>query len=228
MEVHSGFERQPDWRGDERLLIRALRQGDERAFEEMFDRYHGALVHLAMAYVHDRTVAEDVAQDAWLGLLQSLPRFEGRSSLKTWLFRILMNCARANRRREARTVPFSTLGEPWEEDGLVVEPERFLPAEFRWAAQWAVPPDEWPEEHLLDMETTAFLQQAIDHLPPTQRVVLTLRDIEGWASSDVCEALEISEVHQRVLLHRARSHIRDVLETDMRQPTEDSQRTSRA
>jgi RNA polymerase sigma-70 factor (ECF subfamily) len=223
MDVHSSFERQPDWPVDERDLIRALRQGDERAFEEMVDRYHAALVSLAMAYVHDRAVAEDVAQDAWLGLLQSLPRFEERSSVKTWLFRILTNCAKANRRREARTVPFSTFGD-FREDGVpVVGPERFLPSDHQWAGHWAVPPEEWPEEHLLEAETDAFLQQAIAHLPPTQRVVLTLRDIEGWTSSDVCEALEISDVNQRVLLHRARSHIRHELDTYMRHATEDGQ-----
>ena len=212
MDVNPGIERQPDFPGDERGLIEALRQGDERAFNDIVGRYHASLVRLAMAYVHDRSAAEDIAQDAWLGLLQSLPRFEARSSVKTWLFRILINCARASRRREARTVLFSALGESWGEHRPVIEPERFLSADHQWSKHWAVPPEELPEAHLLEVETEALLQQAIAHLPSTQRVVLTLRDIEGWSSSDVCEALEISDVNQRVLLHRARVRIRHELE----------------
>ncbi|HJZ48048.1 MAG TPA: sigma-70 family RNA polymerase sigma factor [Roseiflexaceae bacterium] len=201
---------------DELSLIAALRSGDERAFETLIDRYHGSLLRLAMLYVPSHAVAEEVVQETWLGVLQGLGRFEGRSSLKTWLFRILTNRARTRGQREGRSIPFSAVWNPDTDPGEpAVEPERFRPREDKWHGGWKSYPHNWdelPEERLLSAETRAQIQQAIDALPDSQREVITLRDIEGWASEDVCNVLGISESNQRVLLHRARSKVRRALE----------------
>lgn len=203
-------------RGDHEL-VQALRDHDERAFAAIVDRYHASLVRLAMIYVGDRAAAEDVAQEAWLGLLGGLDRFAERASLRTWLYGILVNCARASRRKTGRAVPFSDLYHEGD-DGPTVEPERFHGSGHRWAGHWSVPPEEWPEERLLSNEIGGYLRQALSHLPPRQRAVLTLRDIEGWSASDICRLLDISEANERVLLHRARAHVRRELETYLAQP----------
>ena len=200
-------------------LVTALRNGDEAAFAALVERYHPALVRLAQAYVRDRAVAEEVAQEAWLGMLTSLSRFAGRASLKTWLFGILINCARASRRREAHAIPFSAFDDE-AGDGPSVAADRFLPAGHRWAGHWAAPPQPWPEEHLLAEEIGTHVARAIDALPPHQRAVLTLRDIEGWTTAEVCETLAISEANARVLLHRARSRVRQALEDYLRRTEE--------
>lgn len=197
-------------RGD-RDIVAALRRGDERVFAELVDRYHAAMVRLARAYVADRAAAEDVAQEAWLGVLRGLDGFSGRSSLKTWMFGILMNCARARRRRDRRSVPFSDLEEDGD-DSPTVDPDRFLPAGHRWAGHWASPPTEWPEDHLLSREIAGYLERALARLPDRQRAVLTLRDIEGWPASEICALFGISPENERVLLHRARATIRHELE----------------
>jgi RNA polymerase sigma-70 factor, ECF subfamily len=198
--------------GDERSLVDALRAGDEAAFTLLVGRYHHALVRLALIYVHDRSVAEEVAQEAWLGMLTGLGRFAGRASLKTWLFRIAINCAKASHRREARAIPFSMLEDTVDQSALAVEPACFHPAEHRWAGHWAAPPEAWPEAHLLAAETRRRVDLAVMHLPPHQRVVVTLRDLDGWTAAEVCEVLEISAGNQRVLLHRARSHVRQEID----------------
>ena len=204
---------------DDLRVIEALRHRDEAAFAALIDQYHTSLLRLAQLYVSDRAAAEEVVQDTWLGVLKGIDRFEGRSSLKTWLYRILTNRAKTRGVRDAnaRSVPFSALwdadAEPFEP---AVEPDRFLPSEHpQWPSHWAEPVDAWgdhPEERLLSRETRAHIQAAIDRLPPAQREVITLRDIEGWSSEEVCNALEISETNQRVLLHRARSKVRRALE----------------
>jgi RNA polymerase sigma-70 factor (ECF subfamily) len=196
---------------DDRTVVAALRQGDERTFVAIVERYHAALVRLALTYVHDRAVAEEVAQEAWLGMLTGLPRFAGRASLRTWLFQILINCARASHRREAHAIPFSTLGE--EDNAPSVEPERFHAHDHRWAGHWSAPPQPWPEEHLLATEVGSEVESAIRRLPPHQRAVLTLRDVEGLTAAEVCQVLGISDANERVLLHRARSRVRQALET---------------
>jgi RNA polymerase sigma-70 factor (ECF subfamily) len=183
----------------------------------LVDQYHTSLVRLAMMYVPDRAVAEEAAQETWLGVLRGLDQFEGRSSLKTWIFRILTNRAKTRGQREARSIPYSDLWNPDEEpDDPAVAPERFHPADHpRWPHHWTTSPGDWnqiPEERLLSQETRAVIQTAIEALPPAQREVITLRDIEGWSSEEVCSALEISETNQRVLLHRARSKVRCALE----------------
>ena len=195
---------------DDAELVEALRRGDESAFAELVDAYSSPLLRLATMYVGgDRAVAEEVVQETWIAVLGGIDRFEQRSSLKTWLFRILANKAKTRRRREARSIPFSALASAPEPDEPAVEPERFLPD-----GGWALAPTMWetPEEKLLSGETRDVILETIQELPPSQREVITLRDVEGWPSNEVCDALEITETNQRVLLHRARAKVRAALE----------------
>lgn len=199
----------------EASLVRALRAGDERAFAELIDRLGPALLRLARFYVRDRAVAEEVVQETWLSVLEGIERFEGRSSLKTWVFRILANRAKTRAEREARTVPMSALAGAAPDDEPSVEPERFRSTDDRWAGHWASPPVSWsalPENRLLSKETINCIRSLIAALPPAQREVIALRDVEGWPSDEVCALLGLSEVNQRVLLHRARSKVRAGLE----------------
>lgn len=195
--------------------VEALRAGDERVFRELIERYTASMIRVALMYVRTRAVAEEVVQDTWIGVLGSLPRFEGRSSLRTWIFRILANQARTRARREARSVPFSSLAGPGG-DGPTVDPDRFLGADHpAFPGHWASPPRSWegmPEQELLAGETRERVQDAIDMLPASQRAVISLRDVEGWSSQEVCDLLAISEGNQRVLLHRARAKVREALE----------------
>ena len=202
---------------DDLRVVAALSSGDEAAFVSLIDLYHAPLLRLAMVYVGDRAVAEEVVQETWMGVLRGLDRFEGRSSLKTWIFRILANRAKTRGQREGRSVPFSALWNPSAEpDEPAVEPDRFLPPDHaEWPGHWTSPVRSWgdsPEERLLSGETTALIHQAVEALPPAQREVITLRDIEGWTADEVCDLLEVSEGNQRVLLHRARSKVRRALE----------------
>lgn len=201
---------------DEQRLLDSLRAGDESAFEMLIDRYHSPLLRLAMLYVPSRAVAEEVVQETWLGVLQGLARFEGRSSLKTWIFRILTNRARTRGQREGRSIPFSAVWNPEADaDDPAVDADRFRPPDHEYAGHWMSRPQDWealPEERLLGQETRAQIQQAINALPGSQREVITLRDVEGWDSEEVCNILSISESNQRVLLHRARSKVRRMLE----------------
>jgi RNA polymerase sigma-70 factor (ECF subfamily) len=167
--------------------------------------------------VGDHALAEEVAQETWLGVLRGLDRFEGRSSLKTWLFSILVNRAKTRGQRESRSIPFSALWDPdAEPDEPAVEPDRFFPPDHPdWPGHWAAFPKSWdqvPEEALLSQEALAVIQTAVAGLPPSQREVITLRDIQGWTSDEVCNVLNIGETNQRVLLHRARSKVRHALE----------------
>jgi RNA polymerase sigma-70 factor, ECF subfamily len=171
------------------------------------------MVRVAQIYVGSRAIAEEVAQEAWVGVLNGLERFEGRSSLKTWVFRIVTNLAKTRAVREGRTIPFSSLRTPENVPEPAVEPTRFRPHDDpRWPGHWASKPGEWPEERLLAAETIAVADAAIDALPSSQRAVITLRDVEGWSSDEVRNALELTETNQRVLLHRARSKVRKALE----------------
>jgi len=201
---------------DDLYLIEQLRNGNEAAFEALIDRYATAMLRLAMVYVRVWAVAEEVVQETWLAVLESLGRFEGRSSLKTWMFRILTNCAKTRAKREGRSIPFSSLADIDTDNAEhAVNPDRFLPADHQWSGHWISFPSNWqemPEERLLSQETCARLEKAIEALPPSQREIIILRDIEGWTSVETCSFLEISEANQRVLLHRARSKVRNVLE----------------
>jgi RNA polymerase sigma-70 factor, ECF subfamily len=197
-------------------LIARLRQGDESAFAELISTYSPALLRVAMAHVRTRAVAEEVVQETWLGVLRGLDRFEGRSSLKTWIFRILTNIAITRGVRESRSLPFSSLVErEADEADEPMDPSRFFPADHdRWPHHWALGPTRWetPEEGLLSGETRDCILRAIEELPPAQRTVITLRDIEGWPPEEVCDALGVSAGNQRVLLHRARSKVRTAIE----------------
>jgi RNA polymerase sigma-70 factor (ECF subfamily) len=195
--------------------VAALIACDERAFAALVDAYGPQMLRLAMVYTPSRAVAQEVVQEAWIGVLEGLARFEGRSSLKTWIFRILVNRAITRGTRERRSAPFSSL---WDANGPgepAVEPTRFLDETTTWPGHWSAPPTPWdeiPEDRLLSGETLAVVQAAVASLPPGQREVITLRDVDGWTSTEVCNTLEITETNQRVLLHRARSSVRSALE----------------
>jgi RNA polymerase sigma-70 factor (ECF subfamily) len=196
-------------------LVERLRAGDEAAFAEVVDRYGPSMLRVARLHVRDAAVAEEVVQETWLGVCTGIDRFEGRSSFRTWLFRILTNRAKTRGAREGRSVPFSavTATEAAVETEQAVDADRFLgPDHDAWPYHWAAPPRPWTQEKVLERETLALIREAIEELPETQRTVIRLRDVEGWSAAEVVEALEISDANQRVLLHRARSRVRASLE----------------
>lgn len=186
-------------------------QLDGEAFSALVRAYHPSLVRVAMTFVRDPAVAEDVAQETWLGVLRGIDRFAGRCSFKTWIFRILTNIAKTRAEREARSVPFSS----FEDDGgEAVEAEQFLRQTDRVDGRWSSAPLGWrePDELLLAKETRLSIAAAIQTLPPMQRRVITLRGLEGRSAQEVCDLLGLSEVNQRVLLHRARTKVRTALD----------------
>jgi RNA polymerase sigma-70 factor (ECF subfamily) len=200
---------------DSELLAR-LRRGDELAFRTLVERYTGTMLRVARLHVRDRQAAEEVVQETWLAVVKGLERFEERSTLKTWLFRILTNRAKTRGEHEARTVPFSALAAADASgDDPAVDPDRFRGPQDQYPGGWAAPPPRWetlPQERLLSRETLQRVEDAIERLPPAQRAVIRLRDIDGWDSDEVCELLGLSHGNQRVLLHRARSKVRASLE----------------
>jgi RNA polymerase sigma-70 factor (ECF subfamily) len=196
---------------DDHVLVERLRNRDERAFMELVDRYGASMLRVAMSFVRSRAVAEEVVQDAWIGVLRGIDRFEGRSSLKTWIFRILVNNAKTRGEREARSVPFTAVV-----DEPAVEPERFLGADHPlFPGGWSSPPQSWPEEKLEAREVRDVIDDVVAELPLQQRQVITLRDVLGFDAEETCNALGLTEVNQRVLLHRARSRVRRALERYM-------------
>jgi RNA polymerase sigma-70 factor (ECF subfamily) len=170
------------------------------------------MLRVASMFVKSRAIAEDVVQEAWLGVLKGLHLFEGRSSLKGWIFRILVNCAKTRGVREARTVPMSALIDLSEDEGPSVSPDRFRDETERWPGHWSQPPEPWPDAQVESIEMVALVRGGIQTLPSSQQAVMMLRDVEGWKSEEVCELLGISEGNQRVLLHRARSKVRAFVE----------------
>ena len=198
---------------DDSELVARLRAGDERAFEALVEREYTTMLAVARHYVSSRAVAEEVVQEAWLGVLKGLDRFEGRSSLRTWILRILVNTAKTRGAREARSVPFTSLTPEGREPA--VEPDRFRGPDDPFPGHWRAYPGNWqklPEDALSDRQTLDVVLSTIQELPTPQRIVITMRDIQGCGSEEVCEALEVSEGNQRVLLHRARSKVRAALE----------------
>ncbi|MGH9171687.1 MAG: RNA polymerase sigma factor [Acidimicrobiales bacterium] len=190
---------------DEIDLVGRLRAGDNAAFAELVDKYHGAMLGVASTFVPTRAVAEEVVQETWLGVVRGIDRFEGRSSLKTWIFRILVNRARTAGVKEPRTVELDERG--------LVERERFGPG-----GAWVEPPSAWSDdadERLSAPVLAAKVRAAVDELPPSQRQVVTLRDVEGLSSVEVCKMLDLSEGNQRVLLHRGRARVRSALERQL-------------
>ena len=196
--------------------MKALRAGDEDAFAGLIRAHHSVLLRMAMTYVSSRAVAEEVVQETWLGVLRDLDRFQGRSSLKTWIFKMAANIARTRAGREGRCRPLSSvLAAEAERGEPSVDPDRFFPADHpRFPGRWARAPLAWrsPEERLLSGETRDVIREAVERLPAAQRLVITLRDIEGWSADEACQALELTDGNQRVLLHRARSSVRAALE----------------
>ena len=197
---------------DDLRVVEALRAGDEAEFTRLVEEQSPAMLRVAQIYVSSRAVAEEVVQDAWVGVLRGIDRFEARSSLKTWIFRILTNTAKTRGQREGRSVPFSALEDSARAPEAAVDADRFHDASSRSPGHWASKPPDLPEERLLAAETRELVASAIDGLPPGQRAVISLRDVEGWSSEEVCNALGLTETNQRVLLHRARSKVRRALE----------------
>jgi RNA polymerase sigma-70 factor, ECF subfamily len=208
----------PEPPSSEAALLAALRGGDENAFSALVDAYGAAMHRVALTFVRSNAVADEVVQEAWLGALRGLDRFEGRSSLRTWLLRIVANIARTHAVREARTVPFSSIElahEARTEHDPALPTDRFQGPDARYPGRWVSFPTSWPTEPdsaLLSAETRNLIAETIASLPDGQRVVITLRDVEGWNSAEVCSVLDVSENYQRVLLHRARSKVRAALE----------------
>jgi RNA polymerase sigma-70 factor (ECF subfamily) len=196
---------------DDGVLVKALAARDAEAFAYLLDRYHSSLVRLARQYVPSHAVADEVVQETWIAVIDGIDRFEQRSSVKTWLFRILVNIARTHGVKESRSIPYATTAVLEEEPA--VDPRRFRRG-LRQRGAWKQPPHPWsePEQRALDAETLATIRSAIDRLPPDQREVITMRDLLGWSAVEVCDALSVSDANQRVLLHRARSKVRASLE----------------
>jgi len=187
-------------------LLSRLRNGDEEAFVMLVARYHESMLRLARSIVSSEAVAEEAVQDTWLGVVRGIERFEGRSSFKTWLFRILVNRARSAGAREQRHALV--------ESAHVVDPTR-----FDTHGQWADPLEQWAQESDDRLEAAIWapiLKSALDELPPRQRTVIVLRDVEGLSSDEVCAVLGISGGNQRILLHRGRSRLREILESELR------------
>ena len=200
---------------EDRTRLDAIRAGDQSAFAGLVDELSPSMLGVAIKYVRSRAVAEEVVQETWLGVIKGLERFQGRSSLRSWVFAILRNVAISRAEREQRTVPVSALGSPFD-DWQELDEDRFFGADHdRYPGHWALGPTQWPlpEEGLLADETKRIIGDAINELPANQRAVITLRDVEGWESEEVCEVLEISAGNQRVLLHRARTQVRAAIET---------------
>lgn len=199
---------------DEAELLARLRAGDRAAFASLVTRHGGPLLRLATAFLKDRSMAEEVVQDTWVAVLDNLDGFEGRASLRTWLFHIVANKARTRLGRESRSVPFSAFADPEEGEDPSVSPDR-----FDARGHWRLPPARWseedPERLAHGRETRAAIEQAIAALPEAQRAVITLRDVEGLETEEICNLLGVTVSNQRVLLHRARSRVRQALEKFM-------------
>jgi len=202
---------------DEAVLVKALTAREPAALAFLIDTYHSSLVRLADQYVPSRSIAEEVVQDTWLAVIEGIDRFEQRATVKTWLYRILLNIARSRGTKERRSIPFAL--NPSLEPEPAVDPHRFRRYSRRGRGQWKQPPQPWgdPEEHTLATEAHAVIRQAVAELPPDQREVVTMRDVLGWTAAETCNALSITDTNQRVLLHRARAKLRTALEQHYRQ-----------
>ncbi len=195
---------------DDAAVVEALRRGDADAFSGLVEELSPALIRLAMAHVSSRSVAEEVVGDTWIAVIEGIDGFEGRSALRTWIFQILLNKARTRGKREARTLPFSSLRQGRDDDAPAVDADRFQGPDGEYPGQWARPPVAWssPEERLASDEARDVMLKAIAALPARQREVLVMRDVQGLSSEEARNALDVEETNQRVLLHRARSKVR--------------------
>ncbi len=210
IQRYRGGDLTPSGSEDDDALLAGIEAGDEAAFTKLVERYHGPFVRLALNFVASRPVAEEVAQEAWVAILERIGAFEGRSSLRTWMLRIVTNRAKTRGVRERRSVPFSAMGESGDTEP-VVDPSRFKPD-----GSWRNPPERWenvtPEQIASGREARQCLERALDALPPNQRTVVALRDVEGLSAEEVCNVLDVTETNQRVLLHRGRAKLRKALE----------------
>jgi RNA polymerase sigma-70 factor (ECF subfamily) len=201
---------------EEVVLLARLRQGDEGAFDELVTRHHSALIRMAMGYVADREVAEEVVQDTWMAVIEGLDRFQGRSSLRTWIFGIMIHKAKDRGVREKRHTNFSSFESLDEESDDMIDPSRFHQT-GEWAGHWAFPPQPWddqtPEKLLASQQAVNAMNKAIEALPQTLKDVLILRDVEGVEAKEACDILKISETNLYVRLHRARERVRQAVET---------------
>jgi RNA polymerase sigma-70 factor, ECF subfamily len=202
--------------GDQSELLAALRAGDEAAFSQIVTEWSRPMLALARGFVSTEASAEEVVQETWLAVIKGLDRFEGRSALRTWVYRILVNTAKTRGVKEHRTLPWSTVA--GEDAGPSLDPALFQSAGEAYPGHWRAAPTSWPEDvavegSVLAAEVRGELRTAIDALPDRQRIVLTLRDVLGHSSDEVCDLLEISQANQRVLLHRARTAVRAGLAT---------------
>jgi RNA polymerase sigma-70 factor, ECF subfamily len=186
---------------------------DEAAFERLVEQHYASMKRVARTYVQSDAVAEEVVQDTWLAIVAGIDRFEGRSSLTTWMFSILTNKAKTRGVRERRSTPLSCVGATGP-DEPAIDPDRFQSDDDAWPGHWATPPRPWqkPERRLLSLEARSHLKAALDELPERQRLVVTLRDVEGLDAEEVCDVLDLSAENQRVLLHRGRTRLRSALE----------------
>jgi RNA polymerase sigma-70 factor, ECF subfamily len=193
--------------------VAALRGGDERTFRDLFARSYPMMKRVARTYVTSDAVAEEVVQETWIAILTGIDRFEGRSALRTWIFSVLLNQAKNHRARENRALPFSSVARTGPEEPAV-DPDRFQKDDDAWPGHWATPPRPWhkPERRLFSLETRDRLKAALAGLPDRQRLIVALRDIEGYPAEEVCDLLGLSPENQRVLLHRGRSRLRAALE----------------
>jgi RNA polymerase sigma-70 factor, ECF subfamily len=201
---------------EEAVLVARLRLDDEGAFDELVNKHHGALIRMALGYVADREVAEEVVQDTWMAVIEGLHRFAGRSSLRTWIFGIMIHKAKDRGVREKRHTTFSAFESFDEENEEAVDPSRFHQS-GEWAGHWAFPPQPWddqtPEKLLASKQAIHAMNQAINALPATLKDVLILRDVEGIDAKEACEILKITETNLYVRLHRARERVRQAVET---------------
>jgi RNA polymerase sigma-70 factor (ECF subfamily) len=191
-------------------LLQRLKNGDEQAFEQLVDQHYPAMIRLADTFVSERSAAEEIVQETWTVVIDGLDSFEGKSSLKTWIFGILTNLARKRRKHDAREPAWSTLSdEPLDEEASRMSDR------FEDDGHWSVPPRQWkndPESEAMQTQLLERVQEVIDKLPARQRAAVMLRDVEGLSTDEVCEVLDVSKGNQRVLLHRGRNKIREALE----------------
>jgi RNA polymerase sigma-70 factor (ECF subfamily) len=198
---------------DDPELARRLGDREEVAFAMVLDAWSPGMLQLARSFVTTDDSASEVLQDTWVAVMTGVGSFEGRSSLRTWVYRILVNTAKRRGQRESRIVPWSSwTPDAAEADGPTVDPSRFQGPTEDYPGHWRAFPQQWPEDQVLAGETRAIVRAAMEGLPVRQRIVMTLRDVEGCSSEEVCTILEISAANQRVLLHRARATVRAAVE----------------
>ena len=199
---------------DDTVIVARLRARDETMFAALLDAWSPGMLRVARTYVADEHAAQDVVQDAWLGVLRGIDRFEARSALRTWVYRILVNRGISRARRDARVIPAVDITPTAEDYGPTVDPARFRSGDDPYPGHWRSHPERWPtpESEVLAQETRRHLAAALERLPARQRIVVMLRDVEGYTSEQVCEVLQVSPANQRVLLHRGRAALRIALE----------------